>query len=131
MSAVRQNTELTAHLRPPVAMRAPELSRVHLVTPEPVVAVEPPTRAAFALQRMFDLTLAVVALLLFALPALVIAVAVKVTSSGPVLFKQQRVGRNGELFSVYKFRTMRDGTHAEVLNASTSCPSSSTCCVAR
>jgi exopolysaccharide biosynthesis polyprenyl glycosylphosphotransferase len=37
---------------------------------------------------------------------LLIALAVKVTSRGPVIFKQQRVGRNGETFQVYKFRSM-------------------------
>ena len=54
--------------------------------------------------------------MVFAVPALLIAVVVRFASSGPVLFRQQRVGRNGELFSVLKFRSMRDGTHAEVVN---------------
>lgn len=38
------------------------------------------------------------------------AVAVKVTSPGPIIFKQQRVGKNKKLFNIYKFRTMRIDT---------------------
>ena len=75
-----------------------------------------PSRGQLALQRIFDVSTATVGLVLFVLPALFIAMSVKTTSSGPVLFKQQRVGRNGELFTVVKFRTMRDGTHREVLD---------------
>jgi lipopolysaccharide/colanic/teichoic acid biosynthesis glycosyltransferase len=41
---------------------------------------------------------------------------VKTTSSGPVFFKQQRVGAGGELFEMWKFRTMADGTHHAVLS---------------
>lgn len=78
--------------------------------------VTPPPGTQLALQRGFDITLATVACVVFAIPALLIAVAVKATSRGPVLFKQQRVGRGGELFAVYKFRTMRDGTHVEVVS---------------
>ena len=68
-----------------------------------------------AVRRAFDLVIAAFTLVVAAIPMVIIAIAVKVTSSGPVLFSQERVGRNGRLFRVYKFRSMTDGTHDEVL----------------
>ncbi len=57
-------------------------------------------------KRAFDFCCALI-LLLLALPVLLaIAAIVKITSQGPVLFRQSRVGRNGRLFTVLKFRTM-------------------------
>lgn len=77
-----------------------------------------PSRPARAAKRAIDLVGATVALCL-ALPAiLVIAVAVRCTSAGPVLFRQERVGRGGRTFRVLKFRTMRDGTDREVRRSS-------------
>jgi len=67
------------------------------------------------LQRVLDVVVATVAALLLIVPALIIALLVKTTSKGPVLFRQERVGVGGKLFNVWKFRTMADGTHAEVL----------------
>ncbi len=59
-----------------------------------------------AYKRMFDLA-AASAGLLFLLPVFVaIAVAIKVTSSGPVFFRQYRYGYRNRLFRIYKFRTM-------------------------
>ncbi len=56
--------------------------------------------------RMIDVTLSLVALIL-ALPVIaIVALVIAVDSPGPVLFKQARVGRNGKVFSFYKFRTM-------------------------
>jgi lipopolysaccharide/colanic/teichoic acid biosynthesis glycosyltransferase len=57
-------------------------------------------------KRLFDFTVALVALPLLALPALVIAVAVWAGSGRPVFFRQERVGRGGRLFRIVKFRTM-------------------------
>ena len=57
-------------------------------------------------KRCFDAAVAAVGLMLLMPVALAIAVMVKLTSSGPVLFTQQRVGRHGRLFLVMKFRTM-------------------------
>ncbi|RMH70827.1 MAG: sugar transferase [Actinomyces sp.] len=68
-----------------------------------------PPRAPYRGKRLFDL--AVVALV--AVPVLIVcalvAVAVRCSSPGPVLFRQERVGRDGRRFRILKFRTMVDG----------------------
>ena len=60
-----------------------------------------------AAKRAEDLVLATLALLLFALPMLLIALAVRLDSPGPVLFRQRRTGHQGASFQMLKFRTMR------------------------
>jgi exopolysaccharide biosynthesis polyprenyl glycosylphosphotransferase len=59
------------------------------------------------MKRAFDLTFSVMVLLLAALPMALIAVAIKLTSPGPVFFTQERVGLNGQSFRMLKFRSMR------------------------
>ena len=59
-----------------------------------------------AAKRAFDLTFASVGLLLLAPVFLIVATAVKLDSRGPVFFTQERVGRDGRLFRMIKFRTM-------------------------
>jgi lipopolysaccharide/colanic/teichoic acid biosynthesis glycosyltransferase len=59
-------------------------------------------------KRLFDLAVLAVAAVAAALVGLVCAVAIKLTSRGPVLFTQERVGLGGRLFRVCKFRTMVD-----------------------
>jgi exopolysaccharide biosynthesis polyprenyl glycosylphosphotransferase len=74
----------------------------------PVVYVEPVRRTGWraAAKRAFDVS-AAVAMMVLTLPVwLACALAIKVSSPGPVLFKQERVGRRGRRFRVYKFRTM-------------------------
>ena len=63
-------------------------------------------------KRTFDVILSVLALLVLAPVLVALAVLVRSTSSGPVLFRQARVGRDGREFDMLKFRTMR--TDAEV-----------------
>lgn len=60
----------------------------------------------FLLKRIMDLTISFAALILFSPFILAIAAGVKVTSRGPVFYTQPRVGRNGRVFNVIKFRTM-------------------------
>jgi len=57
-------------------------------------------------KRGFDLVIGSLLLLLAFPPMLLIAIALKLDSSGPLFFRQERVGENGRLFSMYKFRTM-------------------------
>lgn len=58
------------------------------------------------LKRLFDITFASATLLLFALPAVFIAFAVRFTSPGPAIYWSDRVGSNNRLFRMPKFRTM-------------------------
>lgn len=61
----------------------------------------------FALKHAFDRVLAVALLIMFAPIMLAAAAAVKLSSPGPALFRQRRVGRDGKPFDLYKFRSMR------------------------
>jgi len=65
--------------------------------------------ASFAAKRAFDVCFSLLALTVFSPLLAVIALAVKLDSPGPVLFRQYRVGRNNRTFGMLKFRTMVDG----------------------
>ena len=67
---------------------------------------EPSAWSVSTLKRSLDVAFAIVALLLFWPLLLLAAFLVRYQSPGPVIFRQKRVGRNGVLFTVYKFRTM-------------------------
>lgn len=60
----------------------------------------------YALKRFFDITAAAFASILLALPMAIIAIAIRATSPGPVLYWSQRVGQYNQLFWMPKFRTM-------------------------
>lgn len=66
------------------------------------------------IKRLIDLILSSVAIIVLAFPMLIIAIAIKIDDSGPVLFKQKRVGKkkNGEItyFMIWKFRSMKMST---------------------
>lgn len=62
------------------------------------------------LKRAFDLSIAITAAIVLAIPMLVIAALVRLTSPGPALYWSRRVGRNNEIFLMPKFRSMRTDT---------------------
>ena len=64
------------------------------------------------MKRIFDLLLALALIVILALPIMLVALAVKLTSAGPVLYWSDRVGRNNIIFRMPKFRSMRAGTPA-------------------
>jgi exopolysaccharide biosynthesis polyprenyl glycosylphosphotransferase len=66
-----------------------------------------PRGMQFALKHAFDRVFALVLLVLLSPLMLLAAIAVALSSPGPVLFRQRRVGRDGKVFSFYKFRSMR------------------------
>lgn len=62
------------------------------------------------IKRSIDFVLALLALIVLAIPLLVLCVAIKLDSPGPILFKQKRVGIHKKHFMILKFRTMRIDT---------------------
>lgn len=62
------------------------------------------------MKRAFDLLVGFAALLLLAVPSLLLVMAIKLTSRGPVLYWSERVGQSNVLFRMPKFRSMRVGT---------------------
>ena len=63
-------------------------------------------------KRLFDITLSLLALVLLCPLLLAVALWVRLDSQGPVLFRQQRVGRGGRPFAILKFRTMQVNAEA-------------------
>jgi O-antigen biosynthesis protein WbqP len=76
-------------------------------------APNPKKRIAYRItKRIFDFLTALILLILLAIPMLVIAIAIKIDSNGPAIFKQDRMGQGGKPFRCYKFRSMKtDAPH--------------------
>lgn len=64
------------------------------------------------MKRIFDFVSSAIALGIFSVPIVIVAVMVKMTSPGPVIYWSDRVGRHNRIFRMPKFRTMRVGTPA-------------------
>lgn len=58
------------------------------------------------IKRMFDFIIAIILIIIFLVPMLIIGILIKLDSKGPVFFKQERTGKYGKNFKVYKFRSM-------------------------
>jgi putative colanic acid biosysnthesis UDP-glucose lipid carrier transferase len=117
MSKAKRTEELLTELRDTTAsiFFVPDLFAFDLIQPRcvqidgmPALSIcDSPFQGMNGLtKRVFDVLLALLALLLGWPVLLLIALAVKLSSPGPILFKQRRYGLNGEEFLVYKFRTM-------------------------
>src|SRR5687768_10375047 len=69
-----------------------------------------PSEILIPVKRVFDVALAALAATVLAIPMIVIALLVRVTSSGPAIYWSDRIGANNRVFRMPKFRTMRVGT---------------------
>ena len=83
-------------------------SRTHLIAGVPLISFKQANLSGFnlMLKRLIDMSLAAVILILSAPVMAIIWLVVRLTSPGPAIFVQQRIGRNRRLFNCYKFRTM-------------------------
>lgn len=73
------------------------------------LASRPGLKLQLALKRLLDIVVAGTGMILISPLLLLIALAIRLTSPGPVLFVQERLGHLGQPFRIYKFRTMVDG----------------------
>jgi lipopolysaccharide/colanic/teichoic acid biosynthesis glycosyltransferase len=60
-------------------------------------------------KRLFDITISMIGLIITSPILLITAIAIKLESPGPIIFKQERLGLNGKVFKIYKFRSMCEG----------------------
>lgn len=101
------NLPSTEALRLRTSVRADRPRRAAVASPDGASRAQAPAlRLGVGAKYALDAVIAVVLLAVFALPMLVIAVLVKQSSPGPVLYRQRRVGLNGRTFELLKFRTM-------------------------
>ena len=64
-------------------------------------------------KRLFDIFVSILILIIFLPFYLIIAIAIRIESPGPVIFRQRRIGRNAKEFNIYKFRSMKkDAEHS-------------------
>ena len=84
-----------------------------------VEQVRLPARWEPVARRAVDLAVVLIALLVLVIPMLLVALVIRVGTPGPALYRQQRIGRGGQPFTMYKFRTMRvggsDAQHRELI----------------
>lgn len=87
-----------------------DLGGIHMLDLRPTLAETGPYLVQ---KRIFDIALSLLIVVLTLPLSVVIALAVKLTSHGPIFFVQERVGLNGRLFRMLKFRTMRVGSQED------------------
>jgi lipopolysaccharide/colanic/teichoic acid biosynthesis glycosyltransferase len=95
----------------------PGTARTEMARRETAPAISPRAGVWPALKRVVDVVGSVFGLLLFSPVMAVIAVAIKLDTRGPVLFRQARIGRSLEDFTVLKFRTMKFDSSPELHRA--------------
>lgn len=85
----------------PENMRLPEV--------RPYYDILAKKKASLFFKRVFDFVVALILLIILAIPMVIIAIWIKADSKGPVFYKQERVTTYGKKFRIHKFRTMCDG----------------------
>jgi exopolysaccharide biosynthesis polyprenyl glycosylphosphotransferase len=100
--------------QPLKSMRSLTLNRTAALAPQPLAPALPrvENKRGNRAARLVDIAGAAAMLLVLGLPMLLVALLVKLTSRGPAIYRQQRIGLGGRPFVIYKFRTM--GLDAEL-----------------
>ncbi|MFA5087603.1 MAG: exopolysaccharide biosynthesis polyprenyl glycosylphosphotransferase [Candidatus Omnitrophota bacterium] len=100
-----EQSEIPAQHPDNARSRAPEPATILLVGFGMIVSIV--RRVYAAIKRTLDILASIIGIIFLSPLFLITALLVKFTSKGPIIFTQTRVGKNGALFNIYKFRTMR------------------------
>ncbi|HEX5479896.1 MAG TPA: sugar transferase [Dehalococcoidia bacterium] len=92
----------------------PQELEAHLVLEDVLDVAIDTKRLQQLCKRGIDIILGLALLALLLVPALLVALLVRIDSPGNPILTQRRVGKNGRIFRMYKFRTMVDGAHAKI-----------------
>ena len=113
--AVCESEGVELLIRPGLTLSSPWRMAVDDFAGAPVLYVRAQTASASALavKQAFDYLLSAVLIVVTSPLFLLVAIAVKLSSAGPIIFRQDRGGRNGRTFRMLKFRSMRDGAEAQ------------------
>ena len=104
---VAENPGVSVNVVPSFQEALMRLNRVRGCGDIAVVSLTPATeRVNEVIKRLFDLATSIIGIIITAPLLLLISILIKITSRGPVIFYQKRVGRYGKPFMMYKFRTM-------------------------
>lgn len=89
--------------------------RLHDIFGEPLIDLTSPQISASGknVKRTFDILLSAIAMIVTAIPMAIIAMCVKLSSPGKVIYKQERIGYRQRPFTIYKFRTMRSDSEPD------------------
>jgi putative colanic acid biosynthesis UDP-glucose lipid carrier transferase len=121
MLAAFGDTTATVHVVPDLFMYCLMHGQMaHVGDVQTISVYDNPISGGIAtIKRLEDIFLSLAALILLGIPLLGIALAIKLTSKGPVLFKQDRYGLNGRKIKVWKFRSMKVMENAEIVTQAT------------
>lgn len=106
--------DITLKLLPDFYQLVHGLNKTNQIFGLPLIEVSPEPMALWErmVKRMFDITFALIVLVALLPVWLLVALSIRVTSSGSAIYSQKRVGRNGKEFVMYKFRTMYQDAEA-------------------
>ena len=93
------------------------LARTEQIYGVPLIQVNPNLKTFYNkyLKRVIDLIIAVPSIMLFSPFWFIISILIKIDSSGPVLYKQNRIGENNTTFTIRKFRSMHNDAEKDVI----------------
>jgi len=109
------NPDVTLKLLPDFYQLVSGLNKTNQIFGLPLIEISPDLMPFWEklMKRFLDITISVTVLVVMLPLILVISILIKMTSTGPAIYSQERVGKKGRLFTMYKFRTMKMDAEAE------------------